>query len=169
MAPNKTRKRSRQRGAAMVEGAIVVSVMVVFSLAMTIAYSAGKAKLMAQQDARVELFYYASNDCAKQIPGAEIAAMDRSPAGRFDGTDDGAVNDIADRAPLGSQQFSARSEFFFASQKAEATVTHMGHVEKKQSSSWMVCNEKPEDGTPSGLLHYAGDLFSGILPSQVRP
>lgn len=158
-------RRRHTRGAAMVEAAVILPVMIVFFGVMALAHSAGKAKLAAQHDARASLLYYASNDCSKRLATDESSAAGETaealPAG------DTARNDaLADQAAGGS--IEARSSWSLAEGSAQRTATTYGRVHAAKSTSWAVCNERANDGDLLGLTGYAFDLFGSTLPDPIR-
>lgn len=159
------KRRRAKRGAALVEAAVILPVMIGFFGVMAIAHSAGKAKLAAQHEARSSLLYYASNDCAKRMATDQSSAS--SEAGEALPAGDTARNDaLADRAAGGS--FEARSSWSMAEGSSERTATTYGRVHAAKSTSWAVCNESARDGDLGGLAGYAFDLFGSTLPDPVR-
>lgn len=168
MVRTRFRARSGERGAAMVEAAVVVMLLVVFWGVLAMAFTAGKAKLVAQFESRIGVMYYASNDCKKKLVLPDAVVAPNTPAGTFDGAGDVAADHYADRAPLGASSMSTRSSFFFASVDTNASATLVGRTSSAKSTSWAVCNESPYNGDLGGLFKYAYNLFKGMLPAPLK-
>ena len=168
MATKRIRRRSRLRGAAMVEAAVVITLLVVFWGVLAMAYTAGKAKLVAQFESRIGVMYYASNDCKKKLVLPDAVVAPNARAGTFDGSGDVAADHYADRAPLGESSMSASSSFFFASVDTTASASLVGRTSVAKSTSWAVCNESPYNGDLGGLFKYAYNLFKGMLPAPLK-
>jgi hypothetical protein len=171
MAPSPVRRavrrRAQERGAAMAEAAIVMLVLVVFWGSMALAYSGGRAKLDAQQSARVAVMYHASHECKQSLDEAPVSTA--AEQGFDPGTGDlGDSGDFARGAPLDGPAFSDRSTFFFASASAQAGATLVGRSSSKESESWAVCNEGAYDGDLFGLAAYGYDFFKDLLPGFVQ-
>jgi hypothetical protein len=152
----------------MVEAAVVVMVLVVFWGVLAMAFTAGKAKLIAQFESRIGVMYYASNNCKKKLVLPDAVVAPNANAGTFDGSGDYAADHYADRAPLGDDSTSARSSFFFATVDTTASATLVGRTSTAKSTSWAVCNESPYDGDLPGLFKYAYNLFKGMLPAPLK-
>ena len=152
----------------MVEAAVVVTLLVVFWGVLAMAYTAGKAKLVAQFESRIGVMYYASNDCKKKLVLPSAVVAPNAPAGTFGAAGDVAADQYADRAPLGESTMSARSSFFFASVDTTASATLVGRTSTAKSTSWAVCNESPYNGDLGGLFKYAYNLFKGMLPAPLK-
>ncbi len=167
MARSRFRQRSRQRGAALVEAAVVVGLLVIFWGVLATAYTAGRAKLTAQHDSRIGVMYYASHECKQKLVQPDAVVAPDAPAGTFSGTGDADADRYADRAPLGDTM-SARSSFFFASVDASSTATLVGRTAVAESTSWAVCNEGVYEGDLPGLFAYAYGLFKGMLPAPLK-
>lgn len=165
------KKRRGQRGAAMAEGVVIIGVLAVMWGVMATAYAAGRAKLEAQTTARVDVMYYASNECKSQYrPNAAQRTIGDEQAGTLNDptAGGGAARDLQDQAPVGGTTASARSSFFFASAHAQTTTTFLNRSHTAASDSWAVCNEGAYDGDLFGLLAYAKDLFIDALPGPVQ-
>ena len=166
-------KRRGQRGAAMAEGVIIVFVMAVMWGVMSTAYAAGRAKLDAQTTARVDVMYYATNECKSAYrPNHPERSIADETGGTFDNGGSGAgtaAGDLQQQAPVGDgQSASARSSFFFASSHAQVTRTFLNRTRTAESNSWAVCNEGAYDGDIFGLLAYAKDFFVDLVPGPVK-
>ena len=167
MAHGRYQARSRQRGAALVEAAVVVGLLVIFWGVLALAYTAGRAKLEAQHESRIGVMYYASHECKQTLGRPQAVVLPNGPAGTFAGSGDSAADRFADQAPLGDSM-SARSELFFASVHATASSTLVGRTTVAESTSWAVCNEGVHDGDLFGLFSYAYGVFKGLLPSPIK-
>jgi hypothetical protein len=164
-------KRRHQRGAAMAEGVVIIGVMAVMWGVMATAYAAGRAKLDAQTTARVDVMYYATNECksAYRPQSAERSIADEAGGSFDDGAGNGtAAGELQQQAPVGGSSASARSSFFIASSHATVTTTFLNRTRTAQSNSWAVCNEGAYDGDVFGLLAYAKDFFLDLLPGPVK-
>jgi hypothetical protein len=168
MAPKNAKRRARERGAAMAEAAIVMLVLIVFWGSMALAYAGGRAKLDAQQSARVAVMFHASHECKRSLDESPVAT---APEQGFDpgtGNLDGESGDFARGAPLDGPAFNERSTFFFASATAQASATLLGRSSSKESESWAICNEGAHDGDLFGLAAYGYDFFRDLLPDFVQ-
>lgn len=147
----------------MVEAAVVIPVMLVFFGVMAHAYAAAKAKLVAQQDARASVMYFATNDCQKRLATDERSTS--APTGEALPTG-GPSTALGDRAAGGSME--ARASWSFAEGGASHTATVFGRSRTANSESWAVCNESPNTGNLAGLASYAVELFGARLPDPIR-
>jgi hypothetical protein len=169
MKPRSFTKRRSQRGAAMAEGVVIIGVMAVVWGVMATAYAAGRAKLEAQTNARVDVMYYATNECKAAYRSNGASTIGDEQAGNLSGPGmGGTAQDLQDQAPVGGNSASTRSSFFFASSHASVTTTFLNRTRTAASNSWAVCNEGAYDGDVFGLLAYAKDLFIDVLPGPVQ-
>lgn len=158
-------RRKKSLGAAMIEGAVVMLMMVTTWGAMATAYSNGTAKLSAQWQARSATMYFASNECKKGIPGGGSAG--KSANGAIDQTSGNSEGDRArSGAPLGDQ--STRQTMFMASGSGTGNGSMGRWSASKTSSSWAICNEGKYDGNLLGLLSYGADFFHDLLPGPIQ-
>lgn len=171
MKTNSFQKRRGQRGAAMVEGVLIIFVMAVMWGVMATAYAAGRAKLEAQTTARVDVMYYATNECKSEYrPQSPQRTIGNEAGGSLsNGVPNGtAAGDLAQNAPVGGTSSSTSSSFFFASSHASTTTTFLNRTRTAESNSWAVCNEGAYNGDIFGLLAYAKDFFFDILPGPIK-
>lgn len=165
-ALDRSRRRRRSLGAAMVEGAIVMLTIVATWGAMATAYTSGTAKLSAQWQARTATMYFASNECKKSIPAGGSATRDSN--GSIDqASGDSRGDQAAAGAPLGESQ-QAHQTMFLASGSGTGTSTLGRWSANKSSSSWAICNEGKYDGDLFGLLAYGADFFHDLLPGPIQ-
>lgn len=78
MTLNTAKRRSRARGAAMVEGVVVTVVMFVFFGMNMWAYKAYGGKIDQANSTRRDALYYASHNCAQQFSGDTDSYTDPS-------------------------------------------------------------------------------------------
>jgi hypothetical protein len=163
---DRSRRRRRSLGAAMIEASVVMLTIVVTWGAMATAYTNGSAKLAAQWQARSATMYFASNECKKAIPAGGSAS--KSTSGAIDQRSGDAEGDRAQAgAPLGQSQ-SARQTMFMASGSGTGASTMGRWSAQKSSSSWAICNEGKYDGDLLGLLAYGADFFHDLLPGPIQ-
>lgn len=158
--------RGRQRGAAMVEAAVILPVMIVFFGVMAMAHSAGKSKLAAQHEARASVMYFASSSCKNRMT-TDDSSRAESTGDSLPNTESGDTNEaLGDAAAGGSME--ARASWSLAQGGAARSATTYGRTRTAKSESWALCNESPNDGNMVGLASYAFELFGSTLPAPIR-
>jgi hypothetical protein len=115
----KPSNRARKRGAALVEAAVAIPVMLVFLGTTMFAHRSYDEKIALQMSARSEILYNASHNCAEQAPsemsrqlGAGAASSGTSKeSGDADTTEGngGAVDGTSSKLPDDAQSGVSRS------------------------------------------------------------
>ncbi len=168
------RARARQRGAALVEAAVVLPVMIAMLGLTMMMFNAYSTKLTSNQEVRSEVLDYASHACKAQKisysgtskgAGGSVATG-QSGAGASDSTSSGA---------LGSSGGAAKASGFM--QKAEVNYSSTTINNPKPNSatggkglsikitgmkSTALCIEEPEDGSIGGLFSYAKNKIGSL-------
>jgi hypothetical protein len=168
------RSRARSRGAALVEAAVVLPVMVAMLGLSMMMYQAYSTKLVSNQQIRSEVLDYASHNCKSQT----ITYSGNSKGGGSVATGQGGVgsNDSISGGAVGASGGSAKTSGIMA--KSEVSYTEKNINNPKPSAalkgkglnlkvngekSTALCNEEPEDGNIGGVFSYAKNKLSSIL------
>jgi Flp pilus assembly protein TadG len=77
----KKRNRRRERGAALVEAAVVIPVMLVFLGLIMFTHRSYETKLNKQLGTRAGVLYYASHACKGDIPADVVPSVDNTDPG----------------------------------------------------------------------------------------
>jgi hypothetical protein len=148
------RRIAHQRGAAMVEAAVVLPVLFAFLPLMTWVKTLYDEKLMDQARTRRDVVYYASHNCegfGAERQTAQALDLKTGPAGgvaRKKGVADGTRE--ATSTALG-----------LAYKRRESEVRYYDTTRSVHGESWMMCNEKPKEGDLGGWFSYASGMFTG--------
>lgn len=166
---NKRTNRSRSRGAAMVEGIVIMTTMLVFLGTNVWAAKAYGGKLDQASETRRDVLYYASHSCDAQIPGSAV-----TPSGQaIDPTGQNSVLDSQASKQPGAAQAVNRS-WNTASTFKETTVSGYAVITTPRTGrdplsaslrtgSWATCNEKRYDNPWTALFSFGWDfLRSGL-------
>lgn len=168
-------KKSRKfslRGAAMVEAAVVIPVMVSFLGLTMMMGNAYTVKLTQNQQARSMALDYASHQCKQQVIqyGNTSRSSGSAGVGGVAGTGESNSAAALGQAP-GSAKTSgimAKTQVTYASTtiinpKPNMSTRGMGLSLKVNSlTSTAVCNETPEDGSLSGIFGWVKGQISGF-------
>ncbi|HWL85209.1 MAG TPA: TadE family protein [Polyangiaceae bacterium] len=145
----------RRRGAALVEAAVVMPVMVSFLGMMVWFHSLYQTKETVLLDSRTKMLTYASHNCGT---GADPAGGTPPPP---DGADTGTGDADANAAKGQSGISKAMSLVFHVENKAATPGTARGAYEVASgwsqtlnSSSYCMCNEKRRGGSLSDLVSF---------------
>ena len=159
-----TLRRSKSRGAAMVEAVVVLPVLITCWGVIMFAGGARWKKLETQQTARENIFRFASNACQGGSPvgggaGPSIPDLGQGAADPNGGAAQG--NQAASDLTSASQKFgttsgSATSNWVWGGGYVYANAPLSGH-------SFYFCNEKSYSGF-TGFLSYAIAQVSSIFP-----
>jgi hypothetical protein len=151
------RARARFRGAAMVEGAVVMPVLLMFLPLMTYIKLSYDAKLHNQSMTRTDVAYHAAHNCEGGLArddrgqGGEDSSIDASRANqsaRQKGGDDGSTT-------------ATSTKLFTANKKTSENVKYYNMERTVKGESWMMCNDKPQNGSIGGFFSYASSFFTG--------
>ena len=154
------KKRARSRGAAMLEAALVMPVLVACWVAGVYAQTAVTAKLDAIQTARSQAWGYASANCgspgdagpspAAQMGGTVVSAGN-SPSGIVQGL--AAQNGSGDATSLILKLASAFLPPFPGSQASDTRDAKVARYASSHSSKMtVICNEAPHNGSLPGVF-----------------
>jgi hypothetical protein len=91
----KSRRRNRRRGAALVEAAVVIPVMLVF-LGLTMwVHNSYDEKLASQTSTRAQVLFYGSHNCEEEVPEEMSVQLGTKTSGSASSS----TSDSADPAP----------------------------------------------------------------------
>jgi hypothetical protein len=173
------RSRKRQRGAAMVEAAIVIPTMLVFIGLIMWVNKAYETKLDRQTATRASVLYYASKACdTKETPESITKGLqtntgsekeDAAPA-MPDGVDANKADQQAGKARESEQAGISRDMQMVHAKPADVTVTGTAitplEATRRKSLSINIhaegevaCNEKVYGGFWSGLVGMAKNMW----------
>jgi len=140
------KRRSKSRGAAMVEAAVVMPVMVSFLGMMVYFHSIYQNKQDAMLDARTNMLTYASHACDGQSPPSDNPNLggDASGAASAGGLS-GAMSTVFSVKSQGpTKQHQAQGKY----QVARGWTKQMTHT------SYCMCNEKTLGASPQALIQF---------------
>lgn len=162
----RSQQRSRQRGAALVEAAVVLPVMCAMLGLTMMMFQAYGTKLDSNQHSRSQVLDYASHWCKSQkitysgnSSGGGNIATGESGAGASDSTSAGAL--AAGGGGAKASGFMAKAEVSYAGKsinnpKPGLALKGTGIALKVNGAkSSALCIEEPQDGSFSGALSYA--------------
>lgn len=161
--------RRRQRGAAMVEGAVAIPFLLLMFAAILFVNKLYETKMRAMKFAREGAWNYAMCNCGEKgdpissgcrtAEGA-TAAKGASESGTAEGFDPGKVGKTA------SGPGSDIASKDFGSSEASLTLTVSsdkflgGYTKKVSSKTRVMCNEAPHDGNLKGFMSSAMDSWT---------
>lgn len=167
--------RSRQRGAALVEAAVVLPVMIAMLGLTMMMYQAYSAKLVSNQQIRSEVLDYASHACKSQkitysgnSKGGGSVATGASGTGANDSTSAGALS--ASGGSAKASGIMAKAEVSYSARtinnpKPNTATRGAGLTLKVNGAkSSALCIEEPEDGNFSGAFAYAKNKIGSLAP-----
>ncbi len=154
-------RRSKQRGAALVEAAVVLPVLAIFLGLIMYEYSSFKEKMKVQQTSRENALYFASHGC-QGGGGGGYGPADYTLDNDGNKTYQGA---IAKGPPGAGGMEGATDRSFNAAQSSmSATAKGGGRSRTVKGSSKAYCNERPENGDPIGVIKWSFGFFkTGVL------
>jgi hypothetical protein len=156
------RARRRQRGAALVEAAVVLPVLAIFLGLIMYEYNSYKEKMKVQQTSRENSLYFASHGCRG---GSGFGGY--GPAGYTLDTDGNtSYQGAIDKGPPGGDAMQGATDRSFNMSQTDmsATATGGGHSRVVKGSSRAYCNERPENGDPIGVMKWSFGFFrTGVL------
>jgi hypothetical protein len=150
------RARRGQRGAALVEAAVTIPFFIAIFVCLAFVGSLYSEKQKSVALSRQQAWTYAMQNCDGQMPD-----VTSQTGGSADGIDFG-----------GSSQFESAPGGDTASKGFKMAVsTIKGQVvtkskdktfeQKVQTTTWVLCNEKPINGDLKGILKFAWGMFTG--------
>ena len=171
------RARRQQRGAALVEAAVVIPVMLVFLGLTMFVHNAYDEKLAAQTSTRAQVLYYGSHNCEEEAP-AEVATQlgtksGGASAGKEGGSSDpGGGNAGGPEAGhlSGNVQAGLSKTYNVVKSHRDGTVDGSAVQDREkvvfsapvQANSEAPCNEKRYDNSWTAVFKFIpGFLMSG--------
>lgn len=161
------RRRPRQRGAAMVEGIVVMTTMLVFLGLILFAGKAYGAKVDQSAKVRSDVLYYASHACEVMPDDADEVNPTSTAIGA---ADDAAVTSDSDTSLATSRAATIDQDYDYAlertwnmaSSSAERSVDGEAIVDLRRmpvttrvkTTSYVACNERSYDGMWMGLADF---------------
>jgi len=170
--------RPSQRGAALVEAAVVLPVMIAMLGLTMMMYQGYSAKLVSNQQIRSEVLDYASHNCKSSTitysgnsrSGGSVATGQSGTGGSSDPISGGALG-ASGGGPkasglMGKAEVSYSTKTITNPKPNTATKGAGLTLTVKGAKSSALCNEEPEDGSIGGVFSYAknkiGSALSGI-------
>lgn len=166
--------RAGQRGAALVEAAVILPVMIAMLGLTMMMFNAYSTKLTSNQEVRSEVLDYASHACKTQKitysgtskGGGGNIPTGQSGAGSNDSTSAGALGQSGGAAKASG--FMQKAEVNYASKsiknpKPSAATKGAGLTLKVNGmKSTALCIEEPQDGNLGGLFSYAKSKIGSL-------
>lgn len=158
------RKRMKARGAAMVEAAVVIPVMISFLAVMGMMKNGYDRKIQLNQQSRSQVLDYASHNCKSQSISYSETTQSQgagvSTPGGTGATDDTSSGAAATVGGASSSGFMAKAEVSYQTSTVNGTrrgIKNRGGLALRVNGakSTALCNEEPQDGNISGVLGYA--------------
>ncbi|MDB4942703.1 MAG: hypothetical protein JWP97_2237 [Labilithrix sp.] len=167
LLPSRLRSRATRRGAALVEAAVVIPVMLVFLGCIMFADRSYEAKLDRQTTTRAGILYYASHNCEGDVPEGVGAAADTGETGTGDlpsgkATDPNRLGGNGNAA--GASAGLSRS-WNTAHAKPDDTPVYGTAVQDRKrvflnrtihAESSVACNEKPFPNKWTAIIQFIG-------------
>lgn len=157
-----TRRRRARRGAAMVEAAVVIPVMLIFLGLIVFTSRSYAKKLDKQTGTRASALYYASHNCEGDTPDSISRTTDSADPGGDSTTADTTAQKLRPTEQAGLQR-----SWNMAKAKPQDTTINGSAVNDRQTiffsrtihaESEVVCNEKRHDEPWTGVI----DMIAGI-------
>jgi Flp pilus assembly protein TadG len=168
-------RRRHLRGAALVEAAVVLPVMVAMLGLSMMMYQAYSTKLVSNQQVRSEVLDYASHACKAQK--ITYSGNSKGSGSVATGAGGAGANDSTSAGALGASGGSAKASGIMA--KAEVSYTTKSITNPKPNvatkgtgltlkvngmKSSALCIEEPQDGSISGIFSYAKNKIGSLAP-----
>lgn len=174
---NRLRARRRQRGAALVEAAVVIPVMLVFLGLTMFVHNSYDEKLAAQTSTRAQVLYYGSHNCDEEAPEEVASQLGTKTSGGAAGTETGDANQGGPPAGQneknhldGNVQAGLSKTYNVVKSHREGTVAGTAVQDREkvpfstpvQANSEAPCNEKRYDNSWTAVFKFIpGFLMSG--------
>jgi hypothetical protein len=161
----RTKKRWRQRGASLVEAVAVIPIFLLFFVGMLYMFKLYSQKMSAQSAARSHAMAYALGGCR-----GDYGTVTQSNGGSLTTAPPSGVSDpssLHPQDPNGQQMETQGGEsvatLSHTSSKVQSTfdpgTTLPSATKSVSSTSTVMCDEVPQDGSLKGLINYAIHLF----------
>lgn len=174
---NRLQRRKGQRGAALVEAAVVIPVMLVF-LGLTMwVHNAYDEKLASQTSSRAQVLYYGSHNCEEEAPENVATQLGTKTGGGAAGKEGGEASaggsgeGARESSRLGGNVQAGLSKTYnVAKSHRDGTVdgtavqdrTKVSFSAPVQANSVAPCNEKRYDNSWTAVFRFIpGFLMSG--------
>lgn len=159
MTKRTAHKRIRARGAAMVEAAVVIPVMVIFLGLTVFTYRGYDEKLAQQTTTRSEVLYYASHNCEGAAPASVSKQGDSADVTDGDTSADGPGSKLRE-----SERAGLDRNYNMASAQRSSVVRGTAVEDRRtiglsrpiSSMSKVACNEKRFDNRWTGIFGFIG-------------
>jgi hypothetical protein len=148
------RQVAHARGAAMVEAAVVLPVLFAFLPLMTWVKLSYDEKLVDQARTRRDVVFYASHNC--EGDGAE-----REAAKALDINTGTAAGVARKKGGSDGSREATSTTMGMAHKRRESELRYYEKTRTLHGESWMMCNEKPRDGSLGDWFSYASGMFTG--------
>jgi hypothetical protein len=157
------RKRFKTRGAAMVEAAVVIPVMVSFLAVIGLMKNGYDRKIQMNQQSRSQVLDYASHNCKSQTitysdtSQSQGTGLNAGATGSSDSTAAGAQATVGGPSTSG---IMAKAEVAYQASSVQSSRNGIKgraglSLRVNGEKSVALCNEVPQDGNISGVLGYA--------------
>jgi type II secretory pathway pseudopilin PulG len=159
-------RRKKQRGAALVEAAVVLPVLAIFLGLIMYEYSSYKEKMKVQQTSRENALYFASHGC-RGGSGGLGGLGGYGPAGyTLDNDGNTTYQGAIAKGPPGADAMQGATDRSFnaAQSSMSAQAQGGGRTRTVKGTSQAYCNERPENGDPIGVIKWSFGFFrTGVL------
>lgn len=170
MADRKNRlRRARRRGAALVEAAVTIPFFITIFVALTFVGRLYITKQRTLSMARQQAWVYAMKNCEGNMPevsgqsdGAipQEGDMDFGSTQQFEGAPGGDTASKGTKTATSTVKGTASSVADPNSPNKEKLGPLAAEI-KMQTTAWVTCNEKPQEGNLKGVLSTAWGIFTG--------
>lgn len=163
------RRRSR-RGAALVEAAVAIPVMLVFLGCIMFAHRSYDVKLDKQMGTRAGILYYGSHNCDGNVPNGLVPALQNGEADPGVGEGGGKANQGAGKLggnEGGAAQAGLDRSWNLAKAKPADTPVYGSAVQDRQrvplnrtihAESEVACNEKAYTSKVTAVIQFIGSF-----------
>lgn len=139
-------KRRRSRGAALIEAAFLIPILVLFFGFFLFVKKAYDSRMGMQATSHKNVAYHAAHSCKGGGPPA---------------TGSGSVSGVGSCSGSGGgTQATSSTGLLTTSETLKSTVAAAGLSREVKAGSWMMCDEAPQDGGIVGWIKYAGGMIS---------
>lgn len=162
--------RRGSRGAAMVEAAVVIPVMVSFLAVIGVMKNGYDRKITQNQQTRSQVLDYASHNCQSTTISYSGTSQSSSTGVNAGGASAGEATADGAQASVGSPKASG----IMAKAEVKSETSSVGDRRSgikgrgltllvRGENSVALCNEEPQDGSLGGAFSYARNKLSGLF------
>lgn len=157
-------KRSRTRGAALVEASVVIPTLLVFLGLIVYVHKSYDSKMNKQMGTRASVLYYASHGCEGAAPESTVPIVD-APNPNDDPASQGKADKAAGKLDANSRAGLDRRMNLVRAQPADTDLSPTHIVRDGQShflsrkikaASEVACNEKRYDSSWTSVFQFIG-------------